>query len=249
MKIWVYALCYNESHFVGNFLTAYKEAERIVVYDNYSTDNSVDLLQKDHRVEIRYNDSGGEIRDDIYLSIKNNCWKEARGKADWVVIVDFDEIFLRLTSEVMDIDLDKPYGDGYTIIKPYGFNMISMDAPLYTDDHPWRWSQKGTYHTPNEKLCCFRPDKIKEINYGVGCHTCNPRGDVRIYYQPEYKQLHYKAWNYDLYMTKARLYRNRLSSINKSQGWGFQYVGDDEEQSNMFMAGVTLAKPILDYGY
>lgn len=242
MKIWVYTLTYNEKHFVGNFLTAYKDAERIIVYDNYSTDNTVERLLKDSRVTVKYFDTNCQIRDDIYLDIKNNCWKEAKGEADWVIVVDFDEIFTRFP----ELDLDLTPTQDYTIIKPYGYNMISMDAPLYTEYHPWEWSQKGTYHEPAEKLCCFRPDKITEINYAIGAHTAKPEGDVKIYYSKEYRLLHYKAWNYNLYMEKAELCRNRLSDVNKRMGWGFQYLNTEEQNKNMYLAGIKLAKPIIE---
>jgi hypothetical protein len=250
MKIWVYTICYNESHFVGNFLTAYKDAEKIIVYDNYSTDNTVELLQKDPRVEVRYHNSYDTIRDDLYLQIKNNCWKEARGKADWVIIVDFDEVFTRAVriqdSIIIDLDLLYPFEAGYTIIQPYGYNMISTDAPSYTKDHPWVHSQKGTYHPPEDKLCCFRPDQITEINFDPGCHTANPKGNIDILHSTEYKMLHFKAWNYELYMDRAELYRKRMSAINIHMGWAFQYLHTKEQQSDMFLAGVNLAKPIFD---
>lgn len=238
-KIWVYVLCFNESHFVGNFLTAYKDAEKIIVYDNYSCDESVQLLQSDKRVEIRYFDTKCQIRDDIYLGIKNNCWKEARGKADWVIVIDFDEIFCRFP----ELDLKLPVD--YTIIKPFGYNMISKHAPLYTNDHPWRWSKKGTYHEPAEKMCCFRPDRIEEINYAVGCHSANPKGDVRVLYDKTYRLLHYKAWNMDVYLSKAAICRKRMSENNMKMGWGFQYLNTDEENRNQYLAGINLAKPIL----
>lgn len=248
--IWIYALCYNESHFVGNFLTAYKDVDKIIVYDNHSTDNSVNLLQQDSRVEIRYYDSGNQIRDDIYLQIKNNCWKEARGEADWVIVIDFDEIFIRIINNkdhpLFDIDLVKPYNDGFTIIRPYGFNMISWDAPLYTKDHPYTYSSMGTYHPPENKLCCFRPDKINEINYDIGCHISNPIGDINILHSKDYMLLHFKAWNYELYMERAKLYYERLSEVNKKNKWGFQYLNTMEEHHNMYLAGMRLRKNILD---
>jgi len=254
--IWVYSIMFNENHFVGNFLTAYKDADRIIVYDNYSTDNSVELLKTDNRVEIRQYDSDGQIRDDIYLNIKNNCWKEARGKADWVIIVDFDEIFTRISgtysNPLFDLDLSTPYANGFNIIKPIGYNMISFDAPLYTKDHPFVHSKQGTYHTPAEKICCFRPDQISEINYGIGCHTANPldsngtTNGIVIHYDKEYVLLHFKAWNYSLYMEKAMLYKERLSTINKNNKWGFQYLDNEEALQNMYLAGMNLRKYILD---
>jgi len=254
--IWVYALCYNESHFIGNFLTAYKDADRIIIYDNHSTDNSVELLMRDPRVEIRYFDSNSELRDDIHIQIKDNCWKEARGKADWVIVVDFDEVFARVTvvngEVVFDLDLSEPYNNGFNVIKPYGYNMISLDAPLYTNDHPFKHCPRGAYHPPAEKPCCFRPDQIGEMNYTVGCHTADPldikgsRDGVRILYDKNYKHLHFRFWNYDLYIKKAEVGRNRLSSVNKDHGWGWQYLETNEQQSSMYLAGMKLSKHLID---
>lgn len=255
-KIWVYALCYNESYFVGNFLTAYKDAEKIIIYDNHSTDNSVELLKQDSRVEIRFFDSGNELRDDIHMKIKDSCWKESRGKADWVIVIDFDEIFSRarcIDGEVIfDLDLSEPYNNGFNIIKPYGYNMISMDAPLYTNDHPFKYSPKGKYYHPTEKLCCFRPDQISDMNYGAGCHTADPRDmnrrkdGVKILFDKDYKALHFRAWNYELYMKRTEIRRTRLSSINKEHNWGQQYENTDEEQGNMYYSEMSLAKYIFD---
>lgn len=254
--IWVYTVCFNESHFVGNFLTAYQGADKIIAYDNYSTDNTVELLKRDPRVEVRYYDTGGKIRDDIYLQIKNNCWKEARRKADWVVVVDFDEIFTRMESSKslnlvkFNLDLSELHNAGFNIIKPYGYNMISWDAPLFTNDHPWEHSKKGTYHPPEDKMCCFRPDHIQEINYVIGAHQANAvtisGQEVKVYRHKDFKVLHYKAWNHDLYMERANVYRERMSELNKKNRWAFQYLYSQEEHEHMYMAGMNLAKHILD---
>ena len=176
--IWLYTLSFNESHFVKNFLTAYKDVDRIIVNDNMSTDNTVELLKQDPRVEVRTWDSKGQIRDDMYLDYKNNVWKEARGKADWVIVVDFDEIFtsayLKDNKPIFDLDLYDIYKDGYNMIKPRGYNMVSLNSPLGTDNHPYEHSKIGVYHPPEEKLVCFRPDRLSEIRYHAGCHHAQP---------------------------------------------------------------------------
>jgi len=254
-KIWVYTLSYNEEHFVKNFLTAYKDAERIIVNDNMSTDRTVELLKQDPRVEVRTYDSGNKIRDDLYLEFKNNAWKEARGKADWVIIVDFDEIFTRVTfidgQPVFDLDLSRPYDLGFDIIKPWGYNMVSLDAPLGTDDFPYVHSPKGCYHVPQEKMCCFRPDKLMEIGYFAGCHRAEPLDmnggkGMQTYFSPEYKGLHYKFWNLDLYMEKMKDYQTRLSDVNKSYGWGWHYMESLQSHHDLFTRGFDISKNLID---
>jgi hypothetical protein len=200
-------------------------------------------------VEIRVNDSGDQIRDDIYLQIKNNCWKEARGLADWVIIVDFDEIFCRALivngAAQFDLDLTEPYNGGYTIVKPYGYNMISLGAPLGADGHPFTYCQNGVYHWPMEKPCCFRPDKIKEINYHPGCHGIEPLGEVNVYNRPEYKLLHFKMWNIDFYMQRLQVLASRLSAVNRSQGWGEHYTWPVERHKKAYLEALAASKPLF----
>jgi hypothetical protein len=257
-RVFVYTLCYNESAFVKNFLSAYKDAEKIIVYDNQSTDNSVELLSQDSRVEIRIYDSGNQIRDDIYLEIKNNCWKEARGVADWVIIVDFDEIFSRCrlmnngSLAVFDLDFSEAYDNGYNLIKAYGYNMNSFEAPLYVEGHPYKYSNKGSYHHPEEKPCCFRPDQIKDINFIAGSHWALPVGidgrtdSVKILFHQDYKLLHYKFWNLKYYMDRMVMLRDRMSDLNKKMGWGYQYFVPLSDIHNSFVWGCDAAKPLFE---
>ena len=248
-RVWVYTICYNESHFVKNFLAAYAQAERIVAYDNQSTDNTVELLSQDPRVEVRINDSGNEIRDDIYLRIKNNAWKEARGLADWVIVVDFDEIFCRAWlnngNAELSLDLTEPFEKGHTIIKPYGYNMISLDAPLGAEGHPLQYCQNGVYHWPMEKPCCFRPDKIQEINYYPGGHGIEPIGEVSIFNHPVYKLLHFKMWNLQHYLDRMALCASRMSAVNKSQGWGEHYLWPAERHKKTYLEAHAASKPLF----
>lgn len=246
-SVWVYVICYNEEHFVKHFLYAYKDAERIIVNDNMSTDRTRELLSQDPRVEIRDYDSGGKIRDDMYLQFKNNAWKEARGQADWVIVVDFDEIFNRAVlvdgEPVFDLDLSIPYERGFNIIRPYGYNMNSLDAPLGKDGHPFEYSKLGAYHVPQEKLCCFRPDELKEIRFKAGCHLADPLDfndsteNIKIWISPDYKLLHYKFWNLALYLERMAEYQTRVSDINKEFGWAWHYMESLESHRNLFVRG------------
>jgi hypothetical protein len=249
-RVWVFSFTYNEAHFVRNFLSAYRQAEKIVIYDNQSTDDTVRLLKKDKRVEIRVNDSGNQIRDDIYIQIKDNCWKEARGQADWVIIVDFDEIFCKATYNngraKFSLDFTKPYNEGYTIIKPYGYNMVAINGPLAKEGHPFRYVKKGVYHELCEKPCCFRPEKIQEINFYPGCHGIDPKGEIKIFSDPDYKLLHFKLWNYSLYLIKAMAYKERLSAENIKYGYGFHYTWSAEKHAQIFMDSYNSSKWLFD---
>lgn len=260
-KIWVYTVTYNEEHFVKHFLTAYKDAEKIFVWDNMSTDRTREFLSQDPRVEIFDNDTGGTIDDARYLQIKNDktgiddlymSWKKARGHADWVIVVDFDEILCNALYDGRDVmfNLDFSYAEklGFDIIKPYGYNMIKTDAPLGLDGHPFEISQRGTRHEPNDKMCCFRPDRIEEINFSPGCHQAEPfaRGfdteDIKICHLKQYKMLHYKWWNLEHYMERMADYQTRMSEQNKKMGWAWHYLESLEFLRNQFINGEKISQ-------
>jgi glycosyltransferase involved in cell wall biosynthesis len=249
MKIWVYTIAYNEAHFVKNFLRAYKDAEKIIVYDNMSSDNTVTLLKEDKRVEIRTHDSGNEIRDDLYLQIKNNCWKEARGIADWVIIVDFDEVFTRAISP-KTFDLHLQDAEDFDLIKPYGYNVFSENMPIGQDFNPLDSSLQAVYDKNSEKPCCFRPDKLAEINFNPGCHSANPVGinnnEIAIMNMREFKLVHFKYCNIQVYFNRLSQYKQRMSQYNLATGFGIHYTWSFQTHRDTFMKGLAEAKPIFE---
>jgi glycosyltransferase involved in cell wall biosynthesis len=255
-RIWVYAPAYNEANFVKHFLFAYREAERIVIYDNMSTDNTVELLLQDPRVEVRQFNSNNEIRDDLYLEIKNNAWKEARGKAEWVIVVDFDEVFNRCVMEggkpKFDLDLREMTKQGYNIIRPFGYNMIALDAPLGMDGHPFDYVQMATYHVPEEKMCCFNPNQISEIRFWMGCHTADPLDmgqttkEIKIAIREDFKLLHFKFWNLTTYLPRMEEYQRRLSKWNKGMSAGWHYVNTIEWHRDCVVNGFNHAVPLFE---
>lgn len=256
LTVWLYSLTYNESHFVKNFLEAYKWVDKIIISDNMSTDNTVELLKQDPRVEVRYYDTGNTIKDGYYLDYKNNAWKEARGQADWVVVVDFDEIFTRAVlvdgKPLFDLDLTVPHEKGFNIIRPFGYNMVSLNAPLGAEGHPFEHSKIGAYHVPQEKMCCFKPSEISEIRFHAGCHHADPLDmegstkSIKVFFARNYKMLHYKFWNLDLYMKRMAEYQTRLSDENKEFGWGWHYMESLQYHHDTFVRGHDLCQYLFD---
>ena len=89
-----YILCWNEERILPQVLDHYsKFCQKMVVMDNESDDRSVEIIQSYPNAEVRTYQSNSQIRNDIYLEIKNNIWKESRGKADWVIVCVCYECF------------------------------------------------------------------------------------------------------------------------------------------------------------
>jgi glycosyltransferase involved in cell wall biosynthesis len=54
MKIWAYAICWNEEVMLPYYLKHYEKfCEKIIIYDNMSTDNSRNIIKNHPLCEIR----------------------------------------------------------------------------------------------------------------------------------------------------------------------------------------------------
>ena len=92
MSIWLYVLAWNEQPIINYTALHYsKFCDRLILYDNMSTDKTAETFMKYGGTEVRKFDTRNTFSDIKNRSIKNNCWKEARGKADWVIVIDTDE--------------------------------------------------------------------------------------------------------------------------------------------------------------
>jgi hypothetical protein len=211
MKTEVFAICYNEEVLMPYFLRHYSSfCEHITIYDNCSTDRSVELAQANPKATIIPFESDG-LRDDIHKNIKNTCWKES--KADWVIVVDFDEFLVNARGgEVLE---------NYTIVHPGWCEMISENLPT-TEGQIYDEINEGI---PLEasKYVMFKPGALRAINYDVGAHTCRPVGDVRILKDPFINIFHYKMLSLDYYLKRVSLLSSRLSPLNRRKRWGYHY--------------------------
>ncbi|MBN2485665.1 MAG: glycosyltransferase family 2 protein [Bacteroidales bacterium] len=222
----VFTLCYNEEVLMPYFLRHYMEfCENIFIYDNFSTDNSCRIASGNKNVHIRKFDTNNQIRDDIYLEIKNNCWKESN--ADLVIVCDMDEF---LYHRNITRFLKRFKSLGYTIARPTAFDMFSQKVPI-GEGHIYKEVTIGARNMFFDKMLLFDPRKIKETNYYPGCHYAIPEGEVKLYKNDNaLKLLHFKYLGIDYVMNRHLIYRNRLSNINRQNQWGKEYEKDYEEE-------------------
>lgn len=90
--IHIFTIAYNEAlmlpHFIAHYRAMFPDCA-ITVYDNMSSDATVDIALSENCEVVPY-DTGGKLSDAKYLEIKNHCWKQA--KSDWVLVCDADEL-------------------------------------------------------------------------------------------------------------------------------------------------------------
>lgn len=230
----VYAVCWNEERLLPAFLHHYRDAERIVVYDNESNDRSREIITAAGR-EVRIFSTNGTLNDETNRKIKNEAWKESAGSADWVIVQDLDEFvhFPRHPDSIIN-GLAELRAIGVTLVKTVAHN-------IYCTDEEWgkiagqqsvvtqiTRCKRITWYD-YDKCLVFNPAALKKIGYDAGCHTCNPTGTVvsaPTHLRP--MLLHFKHIGERYELEKRIAIRNRLSKQNKELGQGFQYIKSDE---------------------
>jgi glycosyltransferase involved in cell wall biosynthesis len=216
--IHVYAVCWNEEKILPYFLRHYSSfAERIVVYDNNSTDGSQEIVRKWPKAELRTFDTGDTFDDVVITEIMNKGYKESRGKADFVVVVATDELLWHPNMKRILLEYKRC---GVTLPKVQGYDMVSWRFPrgqkqitglvVRGRENPWY-----------AKRCIFDP--AVDINFNPCCHTCSPAGDVIESDVADLKVLHYHYLGYWHIVRKHRLRGRRLSTWNRINHKGRQF--------------------------
>lgn len=217
--ITITAVAYNEEVLMQFFIDHYRRMFPdcpIVIYDNYSTDRTAEIALSNNCTVIKY-DSNNEIRDDLYLEIKNNCWKNY--DTPWCLQCDIDEICF-----INEDQLKYEEKLGSTIISFEGWNMINTEPNPLLELKNIKWASRCKQY---DKYFLFNKKFIKSINYDPGCHTANPVGTKKLSEQL-YKIYHFRALDEDYVVAKNLLYCKRLSKQNLDNNWGFHYKEDEE---------------------
>lgn len=239
-----YFLCYNEEYILPHLLRYYSTfCEKIHIIDNMSTDRSVEIINSFANTEIIPYDSNEEVRDDIYLKIKNNVWKTSTGEADYVIVGDADEF---LYHEDMVKFLTESFAKGVTLFKPEGYHMIGdEDLILSSDDNIFEKVTEGIIGSSNDKLMLFDCNKIAQINYSFGCHGASPVGQVVLSSDKSLKMLHYKYLGLADFIPKQKLRGDRLSQFNKVNGLGSYYLYDAQQHKDEYKTFIQKRKKVL----
>lgn len=231
-----YILCWNEERILPQVLDHYsKFCQKMVVMDNESDDRSVEIIQSYPNAEVRTYQSNSQIRNDIYLEIKNNIWKESRGKADWVIVCDTDEVLFH--PDIVN-KLDELKEKGYSIVKPIGYDMISETFPDNIFDV--KMGVRDTRHL--SKCILFNPDLIEEINFQAGCHKCYPTGKIKMYNEEDIKLLHFKMLGLDYVLARLNQVRGRTSQQDLDNNWGKHRLWTEQKHADIFIKKRKVAK-------
>lgn len=215
----VYTFCFNEALMMPYFLQHYLPiADKITIYDNCSSDNSIDIAKQHEKVNIIRFDTNNELRDDIHTDIRNTCWLDC--EEDLAIVCDLDEF---LYHPNLPRFLKRFAAKKYTVAKPIAYDMFSYNLPT-TKGQIYDEIKIGTRQPFYDKPILFSPKHIENMNFYPGGHHVLPEGQVKLYQNDlALKLLHFKFLSVDYVVSRRRLGESRRSEINRKNNWGFEY--------------------------
>ena len=222
MIVHLYTRCWNDAEMLPFFFRHYDTfVQRYIVFDDDSTDGSVEILSSHPKVELRpmppYSDPASRIASG--LAVLENCWHECRGLADWVVVTDIDE---HLYHRDLPAFLDRCKTAGVTIVPALGYHMVSERFP-HSDLLLCRNLTTGAVDPRHSKLNLFSPDHIRATNFAPGRHRADPQGDIVAPPCDELVLLHYKYLGFERTFARHQQYQGRQRAEDLARGWGSHY--------------------------
>lgn len=232
MQVNIFILCHNESILLPHTVKHYKKYLpncKITIYDNESTDNSVEIAKALGCNVISWNNNtidniddeivaNNKINEYKYLEIKNNCWKHILN--GWIIMIDMDEFLC-----VNESDLMNETCKGTTILDVLGLDMIGESKTNDLSDIDLQNIRKYIYNNGENKKLCFLRERITDMNYQPGAHNCEPMGFVQysscVYYNKHMSYLGLK------FFTQKMLSRYERSTEMRKKKMATHYTNNE----------------------
>jgi hypothetical protein len=218
MKITFFATCYNEKEQLPKFVSHYRERFpecHIVIWDNHSTDGSREIA-KNLGCEIRDYEFPNGFNEHVHQDLKDRSWRES--ETEWSCVQDMDEL-----CDIWEADLIREDLAGTSHIRFEGYDMINMSDDPDSIDLDSSWGKRNPMY---DKTTFINRSRLTEVNWGIGCHNCNPRGQIRIQ-KGRYKMFHNKYIGLNWILERVRYSSSRWSQENRDNGWGVQYFQEE----------------------
>ena len=210
----------NEEDILPFFLRHYSFADRIIVWDNGSTDRTRAILGAHPKVSVREWATGGEMRDLELTHMKSEEYRHTG--PGWKIVVDADEF---LWARDIRAVLERCERKGIRMPMTVGFDMVADTMPKDDGMTPLTSLVKFGAHSPSYSKFCLFQNSV-DIRFTHGAHACKVRGKVRTGSHGYLFLLHYRWMGLDRILERGR--RAVLSADNVRLGLGTEQK--DEER-------------------
>ena len=236
MKICWITLCKDEMQILP-FVRKYWEriSADVIVYDNGSTDGSLEYLSDIPYVTIRHFDSDGH-NDIIHKNVKEQAYLEYKNDYDIIIITDADEVFFFDDFKAVS----RAFIDGgYNILMTPIISLCEDFKPPFSEDkylhqlcHKFYKQRMNHMNGFDDfsKLSIFNTKVTDKVEMSVGQHYVKTSPDMKIMLSNNGFNLHIdKGFGLDYkYKVRQRMYAN-LSDTNKRYGMAIEYADSYEK--------------------
>ncbi len=230
-RIWICSICKDEAQCLPWFLRHYTPwVERIIVYDEASTDGTQAILSDCPKVDLRECPFTG-LDDEKFMGIVNGWFQEARGQADWCAFVDIDELLWRpnILGFLSQAMADVIAACGIALISPSGWPADDGKSQIYD------LVKTGVRQDNYDKKLLFRPSL--NFQHCIGRHTMFdwPKHNGQEECGLTLFHLHHLG---GVAGTIARNQRDYDHAVNKKLAWNYDTVHNGDPKQNGSVAWV-----------
>lgn len=205
--------------------------DRYFIADHGSSDQSLAMLERHPRVCLRHFACDETSFVESARAHYDQCWKESRGVADWVIICNIDEHIQH--PRILDY-LAGCKARGITIIHPLGFDMVSTSFPQ--PSIPLRHQVRLGMRSPAfDKPELFDPNRIQEIHFTIGRHTASPEGLVNEDRSGRVKLFHYKYLGQAYFGQRSAQLSTRMKPLDVEKQYAHYHQKKDPEVSRQLV--------------
>jgi hypothetical protein len=217
-------VCYNEEKLLPFFFQHYEPfVDRFYMYDNYSKDGTRQLIRNHPKAELINLFTWGKFSEKALTKSRNSGWKKSKGKADFVIVCDVDELLYHTDLEQLIADFKK---ENISLVKTRGVQMVSRDFPS-SNESLIDQIKTGYVDERFSKTVMFDPNVIQEMNFDYGSHESNPTGQLK-WSDETVDLLHYSFVGVEEKWDRISQHTKRYGRSNKEFQLGVHYTWSKE---------------------
>lgn len=247
MKLYGVTVVYNEEALIPIVMPYLEKMgyDKLVVWDNGSTDHTAELLSQYSFIELRHYETDTWREDDKLQKIVetiNEFKSNLESGQTWMTIADFDEVIKYNGRTDADIFNVKWY---LSIMGNFGYNVCR--------EHIWNLVDNGNkvdYGQPFywDKPLLFRLDGSDMISITYGNHdmyiTYNGNEPKVFYNTKMLSVFHLKYYNDEIFLARQQNKSKRDYTYGEHK---MQYIADKEKNLNEYCNVVLNSIPYEDY--